>query len=882
MMSSDDVQGIERRLSEAFPSPASVRVVADPFAGVRILIVSSSFIALTPAQRREHVLSHVRDDQVARLELLTPDEESFLGAPNMDVRSDLEYLPLWPEALAHGQAEQIVIHSPSQTFTSLSPPVVATFYSLRGGVGRSTTLAHVARTLAGQELAVLCIDMDLEAPGLASLFAVEDQVVDGKGVVPLLLQTEIAGTVPDIAEHVLRVTDDTALYLLPAGLPNANYARQLALLDPSEWYREEINPLRLLIDAVRNLPEPPHVVLIDSRTGISPLAAPLLFDVADINIVAFYPHPQARLGTRALTRALLAAHSRRSTEEKPLSPEVRFVVSPVPATLEVRALYSDRAQEWVREWLAVARDADGEPVFDALEEIIQVVSYQEAIATSDSVMGVTTTSDFDVIAEWVAGLVESTDAQLSIVARENGEPSKSQVLASLAFAGETAERQKQEEFIGTFLSTADVDKALSPETAVVIGRKGTGKTAIFRKLASEAGAVVVTSPPGLDAHRPWTPDADFYSGLARELGQRQIEWRQAWPAIIILAVLQHLPDVPIPKPHWLTSSVGEAANKDQYRKTDLLRDLRAVLEHPDAPLLAVEWLQQIDQLLTSTHLLLFDALDTGFGNADADRRRRNDGVAGLLTTAGSLAPQFQHLKFKILLREDIWREVAVPNKSHLEARSVRLNWSNQIDYMRIAIKQAWRSEPFKTLASGRLNREKFKLEDTAIEYWPEDFVRATWVILAGERVSGGRTAYTINWVWSRLADANGDHSPRALAQLLTEATNLERGFEQGAPYSKSIIRPRALVESLDYVSTQALDALSKDEFPELQPVFDALTTIGATPFPAHQLKTPPNLTTLAREVGLLEAANSPRDNVDKLRVPELYRKALSMTRSGQA
>jgi MinD-like ATPase involved in chromosome partitioning or flagellar assembly len=203
-------------------------------------------------------------------------------------------LPLWPEALAHGQAERIVLHSPSQEFISLSPPVVATFYSLRGGVGRSTILAHVARVLARQELTVLCIDMDLEAPGLASLFAVEGQVVDGKGVVSLILQTEIAGAVPDIAEHVLRVTDDTALYLLPAGLPNANYARQLALLDPSEWYREEINPLRLLIDAVRNLPESPHVVLIDSRTGISPLAAPLLFDVADINIVAFYPHPQAR------------------------------------------------------------------------------------------------------------------------------------------------------------------------------------------------------------------------------------------------------------------------------------------------------------------------------------------------------------------------------------------------------------------------------------------------------------------------------------------------------------------------------------------------------------------------------------------------------------
>jgi hypothetical protein len=111
--------------------------------------------------------------------------------------------------------------------------------------------------------------------------------------------------------------------------------------------------------------------------------------------------------------------------------------------------------------------------------------------------------------------------------------------------------------------------------------------------------------------------------------------------------------------------------------------------------------------LTSPHLLLFDALDTGFGNTDADRRRRTEGVAGLLTTVGQMSSQFKSLRFKVMLREDIWREVSVPNKSHLGARSVRLTWSNQTDYLRIAIKQAWRSESFKRLVTGRLGKENF-------------------------------------------------------------------------------------------------------------------------------------------------------------------------------
>ncbi|NED80052.1 hypothetical protein G3I76_08055, partial [Streptomyces sp. SID11233] len=76
--------------------------------------------------------------------------------------------------------------------------------------------------------------------------------------------------------------------------PDAEYARMLSHLDPMAWYGEgEVNPLRLLVEKIKELPEKPDVVLIDSRTGISPLAAPLLFDVSDINVIAFYPHPPA-------------------------------------------------------------------------------------------------------------------------------------------------------------------------------------------------------------------------------------------------------------------------------------------------------------------------------------------------------------------------------------------------------------------------------------------------------------------------------------------------------------------------------------------------------------------------------------------------------------
>jgi Mrp family chromosome partitioning ATPase len=47
---------------------------------------------------------------------------------------------------------------------------IITFYSYKGGVGRSFALANVAVTLAKWGFKVLCVDWDLEAPGLGFYF----------------------------------------------------------------------------------------------------------------------------------------------------------------------------------------------------------------------------------------------------------------------------------------------------------------------------------------------------------------------------------------------------------------------------------------------------------------------------------------------------------------------------------------------------------------------------------------------------------------------------------------------------------------------------------------------------------------------------------------
>ena len=51
---------------------------------------------------------------------------------------------------------------------------IITFYSYKGGTGRTMALANVAWILASSEKRVLCVDWDLESPGPVSYTHLEE------------------------------------------------------------------------------------------------------------------------------------------------------------------------------------------------------------------------------------------------------------------------------------------------------------------------------------------------------------------------------------------------------------------------------------------------------------------------------------------------------------------------------------------------------------------------------------------------------------------------------------------------------------------------------------------------------------------------------------
>ena len=190
---------------------------------------------------------------------------------------------------------------------SEATPRFVTFYSYKGGVGRSMALANVASWLVTvAKKRVLAIDFDLEAPGLAYYFAqsglLDADPTDAPGLVELLTAYRRSGAVPSLSDYVIQGPEQLGggrLDFLPAGAhQRLGYGDDLAALDWTALYEsgfgfELMEHLRVAIaDGYQ-----PDIVLLDSRTGLHGIGAIATQQLPDVVVLLFSLNAQNVAGT---------------------------------------------------------------------------------------------------------------------------------------------------------------------------------------------------------------------------------------------------------------------------------------------------------------------------------------------------------------------------------------------------------------------------------------------------------------------------------------------------------------------------------------------------------------------------------------------------------
>lgn len=152
---------------------------------------------------------------------------------------------------------------------------VITFFSYKGGVGRTTSLALTTAYLSRRGKKVFVIDCDFEAPGLINFFNTSQADGCKNGLVEYLNDRNFLESI-DISNYVYEVeksySGSGSINLMPAGniiKSNADlvaYLEGMAKIDLQS--KGLIKVLSQLIDEVNNKYKP-DVILIDSRTGFN-------------------------------------------------------------------------------------------------------------------------------------------------------------------------------------------------------------------------------------------------------------------------------------------------------------------------------------------------------------------------------------------------------------------------------------------------------------------------------------------------------------------------------------------------------------------------------------------------------------------------------------
>jgi MinD-like ATPase involved in chromosome partitioning or flagellar assembly len=206
-----------------------------------------------------------------------------------------------------------------------------TFYSFKGGVGRTLALVNVGAELARRGRKVLLVDFDLEAPGLETFDRLRPKQPH-PGVVEYVKEYLFSKQSPDVRDYIYAAkavgNKGGQLWVMPAGRRDANYQAALASIDWKRLYRD-CDGFLLFEDTKAQWEQEfkPDYVLVDSRTGNTDVEGICTRQLPDAVVVLFFPNEQNLAGLRDVCRRIRGEKDRRKLKE---DIRLHFVMSNVP------------------------------------------------------------------------------------------------------------------------------------------------------------------------------------------------------------------------------------------------------------------------------------------------------------------------------------------------------------------------------------------------------------------------------------------------------------------------------------------------------------------------------------------------------------------------
>lgn len=226
-----------------------------------------------------------------------------------------------------------------------------TFYSYKGGVGRSLALVNIATRLVEFGKKVCVIDFDLEAPGLHLKFPVNKNIYKtNKGIVDYVYEFSNNGILSTkITDYSLEVNiskNGKPLSLITAGnTESADYWKKLSSINWYDLIYENPNGLAFFLNLKETIKNEikPDFLLIDSRTGISEMSGITLSLLADEIVIVAANNKENLGGANRIIKSLNDPNNNILGK----TPNINFVLSRIP--------FTDKPEDRAKEALLINR-----------------------------------------------------------------------------------------------------------------------------------------------------------------------------------------------------------------------------------------------------------------------------------------------------------------------------------------------------------------------------------------------------------------------------------------------------------------------------------------------------------------------------------------------